>query len=176
MPPIGLALNIEVTNEKSTPTLVRAYAGSLEMEDGSWSRIYSLPTDLEHALYDANGFSYEKCYRLEAEPNLFDRVAKSKILTPKETISGWVFFEWSPELRDNRKIRRLKLEVENTQGEAVHSVFDFIVLMNETNDRSGKSLASEKGAGDLYKSELRIKSRSGSEDLSRLQIRPFSPE
>lgn len=172
--PVGLALNIEVTNRKSTPTGIRAYAADLQMEDGTWSRIYSLPTDLEHTFYFDDGRNFEKCYRLEFEPNLLDATARSKVLALGEAITGWVFFEWSPELRENRKIRKLKLSIENAQGEVSFVVFDF--LSNKANDSSGKSLAGKKGASDFHKGELRAKSKNSFEDLSKLPVRSFRNE
>lgn len=172
--PVGIAFNIEVTNLKPNPIRIRAYAANLQMEDGSWSRIYSLPTDLKHKLYLDESGSFERCRELEFEPNLFDRQAKSKTLMSGESVGGWIFFEWSPELRTNRKIRKLKLEIESTQNETSYVVFDF--LSDETSLSTRKSLVDEKGASDFFSGEVKIKNENGFEDLSRLPIRPYRNE
>lgn len=172
--PVGVAFNIEITNLKSNPVNVRAYTADLQMEDGSWSRIYSLPTDLKHKLYLNESGDYKRCRELEFEPNLFDRQVKSKTLMSGESVSGWMFFEWSPELRANQKIRKLKLEIESTQNEISSVVFNF--LSDETSSSARKSLVDERGASDFFKGEMKVKNENSFEDLGKLVIRPFRNE
>lgn len=169
--PVGLAINLEVINGKNAPAKIQSYVADLEMGDGSWERVFSLPTQAPHRLYFDVGFDFKKCVELDFTPHLFDVVAGERTLLPGESLNGWVFFEWSREVREKRGFRRVRIRVENLQNESAEAVFDFSGNPAQETGRDGR------GVSLLNAGAFRAKySGKPPEYLSRLPIRPFRSE
>ena len=121
--PIGLALNLEVINNRPTATKVRSYFAELETGVNEWTRLGRLPMAEPRGIYLAEGRP-GRYVNLDFRPGYFDAVAREKTLPPGGSLAGWVFFEWPPELRGDRRLRNFRVRVENSQGETEEAVFN----------------------------------------------------
>jgi hypothetical protein len=122
--PVGLAINVEVTNNRSTKTKIAQYAADIQT-DGRWYRILSLPMSPSHTVYFLNLRDIRRAMRCKFEPAIFDSIADNKALDPGEPLEGWMFFEWPAELRRTSVlIDKVRIKVRNSQNETAEAVFD----------------------------------------------------
>jgi hypothetical protein len=165
--PIGLAINLEVVNDRPTATKVQSYVVELETGTNEWTRINRLPTIEPHDIYFADGGSFKSCVKFEFKPYLFDVVALQKTLLPGDSLDGWMFFEWPVELHANNKLRNARISVQDSQGETEEAIIN--ILSDENNNERGVSLINE-GSFGVKEPEAK------KEDLSSLPTRPFESE
>lgn len=163
--PVGLALNVEVVNDRATATKVQSYSVELEDDAGGWTRINRLPMTEPRNVYFAEGDGLKECFKFDFKSNIFDVVARQKNLAPGESIDGWMFFEWPPELRENSRLRNIRVRMENSQGETEEAVFK---ILRDDDEAEGDPIDS--GAFGVKDQHIRAK------DLSGLSVRPFSGE
>jgi hypothetical protein len=162
--PVGLAVNVEVLNTRPTTTKVQSYEAELETDINQWTPIKRLPMTEPHDIFFVEGDSLKSCVKLDFKPHIFDMVASQKNLSPGESLDGWMFFEWPPELHENKKLCNVKVRLKNSQGEMVETVINVL-----SNDEPGESSLNEGSFGPTD-------SKTKTVDLSSLLIRPFSNE
>ena len=122
--PIGLALNVEVINNRPSKTKVAQYVADISTTDGSWHRILSLPMSPPHVIYFLNLRDITRGMKCKFDPAIFDVVADNRTLDLGEPLEGVMFFEWPSELRAKTVMfNKLKLTVKNAQGETAEATF-----------------------------------------------------
>ena len=161
--PIGLAINIEVVNNRSVSTKVRRYADDLETGADTWTRIVTLPTTEPHDIYWVTGPNHKSCVKFDFKPNLFDVAALQRTLSPGESLDGWMFFEWPPEFRNNNRLRNVRIRLENSKGEVTEALFN-----DDKNEPNQGMDLINKGVFGATGQKSKV------EDLSSLPLRPYS--
>lgn len=158
--PIGYAVNVEVINNKPIPTKISSYF--LDAGIGSeWVRLSNLNIMNPFDVFWVNHSDIRNCSRLDFRQNGFDIKARDNSIPAGGSIKGWMFFEWPPELRtDIPKINKIRINIENIQGEKVSSVLE-------------TSNIQDPGVSSLGGGELVVLPKSENADLSRLKIMPF---
>jgi len=162
--PIGLALNIEVVNNKPGKTKIIQYVADIQTPDGHWHRALSLPMSPLHTIYFLNQRRIDLGMKCEFEPAIFDVIADNKILEFGEPLEGWMFFEWPAELRNvTATVQKLRLTVKNAQNQSTESTFDSDAL---SPPEQGASLINSGGVFCSGVPRQRI-------DLSSRTIKPY---
>ena len=158
--PIGYAVNVEVINNRPTPTKISSYL--LDAGIGSeWVRLPNLNVMNPFDVFWVNHSDLRNCSRLDFRQNGFDIKARGNSIASGESIKGWMFFEWPLELRtDLPRINKIRINIENIQGEKVSSILE-------------TSNIQDSGVSSLGGAELVVMPKSENEDLSRLKIVPF---
>jgi hypothetical protein len=162
--PVGLAVNIEVINNKPVKTKITQYLADIQTRDGRWYRALSLPMSPLHTIYFLNLRRIDLGMKCHFEPAIFDRIADNKTLDPGEPLEGWAFFEWPAELRRTTVlVQKVRLSVKNAQGESTETTFD-----------SNNQSPVEPGASSVDDGGLFCSGTPGEKiDLSNREIRPF---
>lgn len=165
--PIGFAVNIEVVNNRPTPTKIHSYAAELETGVNSWTPLNRLPTIEPNDIYFDESGDLKRCVKFDFKHDLFDKVARQKTLLSGDTLDGWMFFEWPVELHSNKTLHNVRIRLQNSQGEIEETVIN--ILSDNNNSERGMSLINTGGFG--------VKDpRAQKEDLSSLLLRPFDSE
>lgn len=122
--PVGYAAVMQVTNTGPSLTKIQSYTLDIEV-GGEWIRLPNLqPINLE-AFYFAGNGDLTKARQIDFRTNSFDVQARDKHLNTGESIKGWMFFEWPPELREAvPKINKTRLELENSVGDRMSTLVD----------------------------------------------------
>ncbi|HEX4948773.1 MAG TPA: hypothetical protein VFZ34_19005 [Blastocatellia bacterium] len=155
---IGYAAVAEVANNRDTITKIQSLVLDVEY-DQQWFRLHHLPMQDPLSTYWVRDGDLSKCTQLDFNNNSFDIQAKAKELLPGQSVRGWVFFEWPPELRDKvPHIGRIRIKVENTQGEE-----ETLIIESSRKEEEGK--ASMEGGGIRFLQKDAV-------DLSQLKIMP----
>lgn len=162
--PIALAQNIEVVNNRNTITKIVGYTADAEVGPGKWVRLVSLSMQPPHEIYWPNDrTTLRRCIRFSFRPAMFDTAAADRLMQPGESIVGWMLFEWPPELRTrrdlNEKIQRIRIRIENSQGETEEAV----LKMREE---------PETGRADVGSQDFGVAPGATEIDLSDIPIRP----
>jgi hypothetical protein len=123
--PIGLAVNVEIINNRPTKTKVKSYVADIQTPDGKWHRILSLPMSPPRTIYYLNRRDITRGMKCEFDPANFDAIAVSTTLDLGQPLEGWMFFEYPAELRRSTVfVKTLKLSITNIQNEIAEAVFD----------------------------------------------------
>ncbi|HBB86656.1 MAG TPA: hypothetical protein DC047_03465 [Blastocatellia bacterium] len=122
--PIGLALNLQVTNNKSIKTKIVEYAADIQTPDG-WFRVLSMPMVPSHDIYFLNDYDIRHGFKTNGFRPIFDSAVLNKTLDPGEPVEGWMFFEWPLELRHKTiVVSKIKITIKNSLEETTETVFD----------------------------------------------------
>lgn len=158
--PIGYALVIEIVNNRSTAAKISEYHLDAGIS-GHWIRLHNISLLNPLDVFWVNNSNLKTSTRLDFRENGFDPQARSKNLSPGESLKGWMFFEWPPELRDKvPQFNKIRLQVENVQGDQQSFILDTIVPQ-------------EIGTSSLGGGEWKVLPKSEQADLSGLRIMPF---
>ena len=115
--PIGIALVIEATNERTNAAKVIDHAIEIDIGYG-WIRVPNLRAVNPTEFFMVNNCNFKEARRLDFTANIFDLQARDRTLASGESITGWVFLEWPPELRQQLPtIRQFRVMIENSHGE-----------------------------------------------------------
>ena len=142
--PVSIALWLEVSNARKTRSRIYSYDARALFrydEDGKahvtrtkggdlkyryepsgkvvekWRKLYSMGY-LHDQVYFVTNKGWTRCRRLDFSENSFDFLARSKQLSPGESIIGWIFFEIDQDLRGQLpEIKELELTMRNSAGE-----------------------------------------------------------
>jgi hypothetical protein len=157
--PIGVAMVVEVINNRSSLTKIHSYTVDLEIHD-EWTRIYNLSILNPMEIYWVNNGNFKTCTRLDFRSNSFDVVAREQSLKPGESLKGWMFFEWPIELRKNiPNFKKVRIQIENSQGEKETFILDSV-----SPQETGQSM--------LTGGELIVPPQSEKIDLSNFRLMP----
>ncbi|MHB1421531.1 MAG: hypothetical protein ACYCX4_18460 [Bacillota bacterium] len=158
--PIGYAVVVEVTNNRSTPTRISSYYLDAGI-GGEWVRLPNLNIMNPMDVFWVNHSDLRNCSRLDFRQNGFDIKARSNSIPPGESLKGWMFFEWPLELRREIPIiNKIRINIENIQGEKVSSIME-------------TSNIQDPGISSLGGGELVVLPKTENADLSKLKIMPF---
>lgn len=159
--PVGYAVVLEIINNRPTIAKVHDYLLDIDVNN-DWRPLPNLQALNPRDFYWVVNSDLRSCGRLDFTETGFDFQARRTNLQPGESIKGWMFFEWPPELRgtDPTPIRNFRIRIENAHGE----------LQTETinTDRPQDPGSSALGGGSW-----RVLPREQNADLSGVPILPF---
>lgn len=157
--PIGYAVVIEIVNNRSNAAKVSEFHLDAAIS-GQWIRLHNLSLLNPFDIYWVNNSNLKTCSRIDFRENGFDPQARSRSISPGESIKGWMFFEWPLEYRGKvPQFNKIRLQVENVQSEQQTFILDTIVPQ-------------EIGTSSLVGGEWKILPKSEQADLSGLKIMP----
>lgn len=158
--PVGLAIVLEVVNTR-TATKIRDYSLDVEVKN-KWWHLPNLGARNPTEFFWVKDGNLATCIRLDFTESAFDTIAANHLLQPGDSVKGWMFFEWPPELRSAAavKIARLRLNLQNSRGENQSVIVD-------PHEAAGGHLS----ASMLVGADFRVHSQ-GDNDLSSFPIRP----
>jgi hypothetical protein len=115
--PIGLAIDVEIVNKRSTTTKIQAHVLDVYI-DGSWIRLHTFSVANPLSLYMVTKPNLSKAKRLDFRQNALDVLAQNTFLEPGQSLRGWLFYQWPEALRTPAPtFDRMKLTIWNSHGE-----------------------------------------------------------
>jgi hypothetical protein len=117
--PIGLAIDVEVVNNRSTMTKIQAHVLDVYI-NGSWKRLHTFTVTDPLSLYWATGQDLSKAKREDFRQNALDVLARNTSLEPGQSLRGWLFYQWPEALRTpspGPAFDRMRLTIWNSHGE-----------------------------------------------------------
>ena len=141
--PVGYAVVLEVLNNRATATKIHGYVVDIAVGN-EWVRLPNLQALNPNEFFWIDNGNLKTCTRLDFTQTSFDMQARDRTLQPGESVRGWMFFEWPPELRSSEapRFRQLRIQLENAQGERQATVVN-----TDQPQESGTSLL---GGGAVY--------------------------
>ncbi|HTF32198.1 MAG TPA: hypothetical protein VK714_00690 [Myxococcota bacterium] len=116
--PVGVALDVDVRNLLDKPTKIFHYAVDADI-DGKWRRLSVLPALGPRSVYWVLSDDLSNCVNLDFTTNSFDILIHDKSVASGESVRGWIFLEWPPDLRRSDKpptIGKIRIELGDAWG------------------------------------------------------------
>ncbi|MBI2361283.1 MAG: hypothetical protein HYV04_20650 [Deltaproteobacteria bacterium] len=157
--PVGFAVVVEVTNKLSSAARIVDYFVDMKVDD-RWVRLPNLQALNGTEFFWINNGNFQTATRLDFRENGLDAQARLLTLQPGESVKGWMFFEWPPELREKAPLTGgLRITLENSHGQRQ------TLLLSSPKPQ-------EPGGSSLAGGEWHVMPKDYAADLSGLRVLP----